>query len=158
MPLLKPPEPMMAERRVRRAYRRALGTDHGALRRGPWHRQPRSRRGTSFAVNLPTRYALQVLVGAAPGITTEANPVEGHIQKHSPGRRCTLIQCAVASKGLVTYLLACATAIALSFRSPLLAVCGYRVVADDQFLKANLPGYAEHTEHVPAGLPFMRSA
>ena len=29
---------------------------------------------------------------------------------------------------------------------------------EDQFLKANLPGYPEYTERVPAGLPFIRSA
>ena len=33
-----------------------------------------------------------------------------------------------------------------------------RTRIEDQFLKANLPGYAEYTERVPAGLPFMRSA
>jgi protein-S-isoprenylcysteine O-methyltransferase Ste14 len=32
-----------------------------------------------------------------------------------------------------------------------------RTQIEDQFLKANLPGYAEYTERVPAGLPFMRS-
>jgi protein-S-isoprenylcysteine O-methyltransferase Ste14 len=33
-----------------------------------------------------------------------------------------------------------------------------RTRIEDQFLKANLPGYAEYTERVPAGLPFIRSA
>jgi len=33
-----------------------------------------------------------------------------------------------------------------------------RTRIEDQFLKANLPGYAKYTERVPAGLPFMRSA
>jgi protein-S-isoprenylcysteine O-methyltransferase Ste14 len=33
-----------------------------------------------------------------------------------------------------------------------------RTRIEDQFLKANLPGYAEYSERVPAGLPFMRSA
>jgi protein-S-isoprenylcysteine O-methyltransferase Ste14 len=33
-----------------------------------------------------------------------------------------------------------------------------RTRIEDQFLKANLPGYAEYTERVPAGLPFMRNA
>ena len=32
-----------------------------------------------------------------------------------------------------------------------------RARIEDQFLKANLPGYAEYTERVLAGLPFMRS-
>jgi protein-S-isoprenylcysteine O-methyltransferase Ste14 len=30
-----------------------------------------------------------------------------------------------------------------------------RTRIEDQFLKANLPGYVEYTERVPAGLPFM---
>jgi protein-S-isoprenylcysteine O-methyltransferase Ste14 len=33
-----------------------------------------------------------------------------------------------------------------------------RTRIEDQFLKTNLPGYAEYTERVPAGLPFMRNA
>jgi protein-S-isoprenylcysteine O-methyltransferase Ste14 len=33
-----------------------------------------------------------------------------------------------------------------------------RTQIEDQFLKANLPGYPEYTERVPAGLPFIRSA
>ena len=33
-----------------------------------------------------------------------------------------------------------------------------RTQIEDQFLKANLPGYAEYTDRVPAGLPFIRSA
>ena len=33
-----------------------------------------------------------------------------------------------------------------------------RTRIEDQFLKANLPGYAEYTQRVPAGLPFIRSA
>ena len=32
-----------------------------------------------------------------------------------------------------------------------------RTRIEDQFLKANLPGYPEYTERVPAELPFMRS-
>jgi protein-S-isoprenylcysteine O-methyltransferase Ste14 len=33
-----------------------------------------------------------------------------------------------------------------------------RTQIEDQFLKANLPGYPEYTERVPTGLPFIRSA
>lgn len=33
-----------------------------------------------------------------------------------------------------------------------------RTQIEDQFLKANLPGYPEYAERVPAGLPFIRSA
>ncbi len=33
-----------------------------------------------------------------------------------------------------------------------------RTRIEDQFLKANLPGYSEYAERVPAGLPFIRSA
>jgi protein-S-isoprenylcysteine O-methyltransferase Ste14 len=33
-----------------------------------------------------------------------------------------------------------------------------RTRIEDQFLKANLPGYAQYTERVPAGFPFIRSA
>lgn len=33
-----------------------------------------------------------------------------------------------------------------------------RTQIEDQFLKANLPGYPEYAESVPAGLPFIRSA
>ena len=33
-----------------------------------------------------------------------------------------------------------------------------RTRIEDQFLKANLPGYTQYTERVPAGLPFIRSA
>ena len=117
-----------------------------------------------------------------------------------------MIQRALASKGLVAYVLACATRITLYFRWPFQAECGYRVIAaapyrfmrhpgylamlisipasalaigsfvafitaigfawvihqrtqiEDQFLKANLPGYTQYTERVPAGLPFIRSA
>ncbi len=68
------------------------------------------------------------------------------------------MQRAVASKGLGAYVLDCATGIAPYFRWPFLTECGYRVIAADQFLKANLPGYAEYTEHVPAGVPYLRSA
>ena len=36
-------------------------------------------------------------------------------------------------------------------------VISWRTQLEDKFLKANLPGYAEYTEQVPAGLPFIRS-
>lgn len=35
-------------------------------------------------------------------------------------------------------------------------VISWRTQLEDQFLKTNLPGYAEYTERVPAGLPFVR--
>ena len=33
-----------------------------------------------------------------------------------------------------------------------------RTRIEDQFLKANLPGYTQYSERVPAGLPFIRRA
>ena len=57
-----------------------------------------------------------------------------------------------------------ASAIAIGSFVALIPAIGFawvihrRTQIEDQFLKANLPGYPEYTERVPAGLPFIRSA
>ena len=57
-----------------------------------------------------------------------------------------------------------ASALAIGSFVALIPAIGFALVIhqrtriEDQFLKANLPGYADYTERVPTGLPFIRSA
>ncbi len=48
----------------------------------------------------------------------QASQAKGQLQQRSLGWRCTVIQRVLASKGLVAYVLACATGITLYFRWP----------------------------------------
>ena len=88
-----------------------------------------------------------------------------------------MIQRALASKGLVAYVLACATGIALYFRWPFpendlmlhlisiripwlallpsiafALVLAQRTRLEDNSLRCNLPGYAEYVKNVPGRL------
>jgi hypothetical protein len=118
MPLLKSPEPLITQRRyyvrieepvaqTMQRYAEFLGSptiDH-VIAQAP-------------AVRLQARRPVQVLAGAEPRTDTEASAVKDHLQAHSPGWRCPVIQRALTSKGLVSHVLACATGITLYFRWP----------------------------------------
>lgn len=66
-----------------------------------------------------------------------------------PGYAAMLISLPASALAIGSYI---ALLPALAF----ILVISWRTQLEDQFLKANLPGYAEYAEHVPAGLPFMR--
>src|SRR5258708_4734472 len=103
---------------VLRPDRGTLGSDHGALCRVPRHRQPRPCREPGSAVHIQTRQPVQVLAGTKPRSSIKPTPVEDQLEEHEQQWRQAMIQRALASKGLVAYVLACATGITLYFRWP----------------------------------------
>ena len=118
MPLLKPPEATITHRKcylrieeslaqTMERYAEFLGTasiDHVV--------------STGSAIHLQTRQPVQIVAGAEPRTTSKASQAKGQLQQSSLGWRCTVIQRVLASKGLVAYVLACATGITLYFRWP----------------------------------------
>ena len=118
MPLLRPPEPQIVMRKFYVRIEEPLARTHGALRRVPRHRQPRPCREPGSAVHIQTRQPVQVLAGTKPRSNIKATPVEDQLEEHEQQWRPAMIQRALASKGLVAYVLACATGITLYFRWP----------------------------------------